>query len=56
MDTCILSARAIVDADIVQAAAFGGGTFFTPMAVVDCQVRVNSALVEQTYCAVSKAC
>ncbi len=56
LDTCLPGARAKVDAAIVQAAAFGGGQFFTPMAVVDCQVRVNSALVQQTYCAISKAC
>ncbi|MBI5225917.1 hypothetical protein HY994_01610 [Candidatus Micrarchaeota archaeon] len=56
LDACLLGARTKVDAAIVQAASFGGGTFFTPMAVVDCQVRVNSALVQQTYCAVSNAC
>lgn len=56
LDACLLVARAKIDAANVEAASFGGGSFFTPMAVVDCQYRVNSVLAEQTYCAVSKAC
>ncbi|MDP2717979.1 MAG: hypothetical protein Q8P02_04515, partial [Candidatus Micrarchaeota archaeon] len=56
LDACLLGARATVDASLAQAAEFGGGTFFTPMAVVACQYRVNSALVQQTYCAASGAC
>lgn len=56
LDACIPGARASVDAAIEEATAFGGGSFFTPMAVVGCQYRVNSVLAEQTYCAVSGAC
>ncbi len=56
LDACLLGARATVDASLKEAADFGGGTFFTPMAVVACQYRVNSALVRDTYCAVSGAC
>lgn len=56
LEECLPEARAKVDADIMQAADFGGGTFFTPMAVIDCRYRVNSVLAEETLCALSDAC
>ncbi len=56
LDACLPDARAKVDAAIIQAAELGGGTYYTPMAVVDCRYRVNSALVQDTYCALSGAC
>ncbi|MBI2446153.1 thioredoxin domain-containing protein [Candidatus Micrarchaeota archaeon] len=56
LDACLPGARAKVDASIAEAARFGGGSFFTPMAVVGCQYRVNSVLAEKTYCALSQTC
>ncbi len=56
LDACLPGARAKVDAAIEEATAFGGGTYFTPMAVVDCRYRVNSVLVQDTLCALSDAC
>lgn len=56
LDACLPGARQKVDAQLVEAAQFGGGTFFTPMAVVDCRYRVNSALTEPAFCALSEAC
>lgn len=56
LDACLQTARARIDEQLLEAADFGGGTYFTPMAVVGCEYRVNSALVEETYCAVSGAC
>lgn len=56
LDACLETARPRIDQQLLEAADFGGGTYFTPMAVVGCQYRVNSALVEDTYCAVTGAC
>jgi len=56
LDACLPGARAKVDAAIVEAAELGGGTYYTPMAVVDCRYRVNAALAQATYCALSGAC
>lgn len=56
LETCKPGARANVQAAIAEAADFGGGSYYTPMAVVGCQYRVKSVLAEQTYCAVSGAC
>lgn len=56
LNTCLTTARARIDEQLLEAADFGGGTYFTPMAVVGCQYRVNSALVEETYCALSNRC
>ncbi|MBI5036274.1 hypothetical protein HZC09_02930 [Candidatus Micrarchaeota archaeon] len=53
---CLPTARKKVDEQLAEAFELGGGTYFTPMAVVDCRYKVNSALVEQTYCAVAKTC
>ena len=56
LDTCLKGARQTVDKTLVEAASFGGGTFFTPMAVLDCKVFVNSALVEEAFCALGGNC
>jgi len=56
LDACLPGARQKVVSAIKEAAGFGGGSYFTPMAVVNCQYRVNSAQAEKTYCAVSGAC
>ncbi len=56
LNACLPGARASIQAAITEAADYGGGSYYTPMAVVGCQYRVLSGKVEPTYCAVSGAC
>lgn len=52
LNSCLLEAEERLQADMDEALDYGGGTYFTPMAVIDCRYVGNYVAAEQVLCTV----